>query len=153
EKITAVSEKTRDINEFVTDTLGVRAAEESAPAQNTVTWHDPCHLKKNLGIYKQPRTILAAAGGLRFIEMKEPDRCCGMGGSFNLEHYELSKKIGQKKLKDISDTGADYVATGCPACMLQIIDLLSHAGHNAEVKHAIELYAGALDKRSEKKSR
>jgi len=76
--------------------------------------------------------------------MKEPERCCGMGGSFNLQHYDISKKIGGKKLSCIAATGADTVATGCPACMLQITDLLSHAGLSVSVRHPVEIYAEAI---------
>jgi hypothetical protein len=36
------------------------------------------------------------------------------------------------------------VATGCPACMLQITDMLSRAGMRVKVKHAVEIYAEAL---------
>jgi glycolate oxidase iron-sulfur subunit len=36
------------------------------------------------------------------------------------------------------------VATGCPACMLQITDMLSQAGDRIRVKHAVEIYAEAL---------
>lgn len=143
EKVIAVSEKTRDISELLVDVLGVvPAAPASSP--RTITYHDPCHLRKSLGIFRQPRAVLAAAGDIELTEMREPERCCGMGGSFNLQHYDISQKIGQKKLYAIIETGAETVATGCPACMLQITDLLSHAGHNVAVKHPVELYAESL---------
>ena len=38
------------------------------------------------------------------------------------------------------------VATGCPACMLQITDMLSQAGLRVQVKHAVEIYAESLKK-------
>jgi glycolate oxidase iron-sulfur subunit len=141
-QIPGIVEKTRDINAFLVDVMGVQAKESAG--SETVTYHDPCHLKKSLGIAKQPRTILAASGSLQLSEMSDADRCCGMGGSFNLAHYELSKKIGAKKRDAILATGADTVATGCPACMLQIIDLLSHAQSKIRVCHPIEVYAQSL---------
>ncbi|MBS3731500.1 MAG: (Fe-S)-binding protein, partial [Desulfobacterales bacterium] len=147
EKVLAASEKTRDINELLVDVLGVQAPAAPASGAKSLTYHDPCHLKKSLGISRQPRTVLAAAGDVNFAEMREPDRCCGMGGSFNLQHYGLSDKIGQKKLAAILETGADTVATGCPACMLQLTDLLSRGGHALAVKHPVEVYAEALQQR------
>ncbi len=143
-KILEISAKTRDISEFLTAEAGIHKAEGLRERVKTVTYHDPCHLKKSLGVDSQPRAILNSLKGWRFAEMKEADRCCGMGGSFNLEHYELSMRIGQKKLERIIESGADAVATGCPACMLQIADLLSHAGCRIEVKHTVELYAEEL---------
>jgi glycolate oxidase iron-sulfur subunit len=50
-----------------------------------------------------------------------------MGGSFNLQYYELSAKIGAKKRDQIVSTQASVLATGCPACMMQISDTLSRA--------------------------
>ncbi|MCF8111395.1 MAG: (Fe-S)-binding protein [Desulfobacteraceae bacterium] len=144
QKAISVSEKTLDINEFLADIIGVRPGRGRASKMKTVTWHDPCHLKKSLGIEKQPRTVLAAGENARLVEMRESDSCCGMGGSFNLEHYEVSKNIGQRKLDSIIETGAEVVATGCPACMLQIADLVSRSGHSINVKHSIQIYAEAL---------
>ena len=76
--------------------------------------------------------------------MAEADRCCGCGGSFTLFHYDLSKEIGQRKRDNIVRTGATAVATGCPACMLQLSDMLSQNKDEVLVKHPIEIYAETL---------
>ena len=68
-----------------------------------------------------------------------------MGGSFNLQYYDISKGIGMKKAAQIKDTGANVLATGCPACMIQISDMLSQAGAKIAVRHPVELLAQALD--------
>ena len=78
------------------------------------------------------------------VEMKEADRCCGCGGSFTLSHYDLSRKIGQRKRDNIVASGAEVVATGCPACMIQLSDMLAHNGDSVTVKHTIEIYADSL---------
>ena len=49
--------------------------------------------------------------------MEGADTCCGSGGSFTLQHYDLSKRIGRRKRDTIVATGAKVVATSCPACM------------------------------------
>ena len=41
-------------------------------------------------------------------------------------------------------SGAEVVATACPACMLQLTDLLSKGGDPVRVKHVIELFAERL---------
>ena len=78
--------------------------------------------------------------------MPESDWCCGCGGSFTLQHYETSAAIGQRKRDNIAASQCRVVATGCPACMLQITDMLSQAGMRVQVKHAVEIYAEALKK-------
>ncbi|MFP4658128.1 MAG: (Fe-S)-binding protein, partial [Desulfonatronovibrionaceae bacterium] len=92
ESILALADKTLDITEFLADKLSAGPKEEKRAQSRVVTYHDPCHLKKSLGIKNQPREILQAASGCIFREMPGADSCCGMGGSFNLEHYPLSQQ-------------------------------------------------------------
>jgi glycolate oxidase iron-sulfur subunit len=148
-KLTALSEKTMDINQFLVDQVGVEPLEGffEASEKEIVTYHDPCHLKKSLGVADQPRQVIRAAG-CRLKEMTGSDKCCGMGGSFNIYHYDLSSSIGILKEKNIEATGCTTVSTGCPACMMQISDMLGKAGSPVKVRHPMELYARALNKKT-----
>ena len=144
-KINTISEKTMDINQFLVSKIGL----EMETAKNNkdailVTYHDPCHLKKSLGVSFEPRAIINSNKNYRLTEMAEPDHCCGMGGTFNLEHYDLSNRIGKRKLENIKATGCKVVATGCPACMMQILDMISKSKKSVAVKHPVEIYAEAL---------
>ncbi len=151
EQVRHLSDKTLDISQYLVDVAGLAPLPETAALQSTeddpriVTYHDPCHLAKSLGVRQQPRTLLNACSGYTFKEMTEPDRCCGMGGSFNLYHYDLSEKIGTVKAGQIADTGCHTLATSCPACMMQISDMLSKADKKIFIKHPIELYTEGLD--------
>lgn len=142
-QIEMLAGKAMDINAFIVDKLGVSVVEPSVGAKK-VTIHDPCHLKKSLGVSGQVRTVLKANPNLDVVEMSGSDVCCGCGGSFNLQHYSVSTKIGKKKRDSIAATGADIVAAGCPACMMQIADMMSQAGDRIAVKHPVELYAQTL---------
>ena len=84
------------------------------------------------------------AAGERFQEMTEAGTCCGCGGTFNVHHYEMSKKIGNRKADNIINSGASTVATSCPACMMQMTDMLSRRNKGVGVKHVVELYADSL---------
>jgi glycolate oxidase iron-sulfur subunit len=134
-----------DINQFLVKETHLRPLTNSTGTARTVTYHDPCHLKKSLKVFNEPRAVIEATPGCKLTEMAEPDWCCGMGGSFNLQYYDISKGIGMKKAAQIKDTGANMLATGCPACMIQISDMLSQAGAKIAVRHPIELLAQALD--------
>lgn len=142
DRIAALSAKVMDINQFLVDVLKVAHPVEGHGTK--VTYHDPCHLKKSLKVSEQPRALLKTNPNVEFVEMAEPDRCCGSGGSFNLQHYELSKEIGTRKRDNIVASGASVVTTGCPACMMQISDMLSQHQDRIAVKHVIEVYAETL---------
>ncbi|THB78697.1 MAG: (Fe-S)-binding protein [Desulfobacteraceae bacterium] len=144
QQIASVAERTVDINWLLLHCTGMNQQDDPDDSlQGCVTYHDPCHLKKSLGISSAPRQVIRAAG-YRLREMEAPDTCCGMGGSFNLSYYDISKEIGLKKGENIADTGCDIVATSCPACMMQISDVMASLEHNVQVRHPVELLAQKL---------
>ena len=143
-EVLAMAGKTMDISQFLVDKVGVMA-QDAPTGGRRVTYHDPCHLVKSLGVKTQPRTLLKANREYNFVEMAEADRCCGNGGTFNLHHYEVSKKIGKRKRDNVVAAKADVVATSCPACMMQLTDMLSQSGDRIPVRHAVEIYAETLD--------
>jgi glycolate oxidase iron-sulfur subunit len=150
QRVAQLAEKTLDISQFLVTKLGIAGGKRQAEALRgqalkTVTVHDPCHLKKGLGVFREPRALIEATDGYRIVEMAEADACCGMGGSFNLQYYEISSGIGRLKRENIRATGCSQVATGCPACMLQISEALSKAGDRIAVRHPVEIYAEAID--------
>jgi glycolate oxidase iron-sulfur subunit len=135
------SSKVKDINEFIVDILKppAEAFKTNLPEGTKITWHDPCHLVRHQNISVQPRQIMKSLDGVEFVEMREADRCCGMGGSFNVQYYDLSKKIADVKMSAIADTGADFVVTSCPGCMIQLIDNTLQKKMPQRVKHIMEL--------------
>ena len=143
-----LAQKTMDISQFLVNKVGLKPVAGKTGSKRVVTYHDPCHLKKGLKVFSEPRAVIQAAPGYQLKEMAQPDWCCGMGGSFNLQYYDISKGIGEKKAAQIKATGADILATGCPACMIQISDMLSRAGAGIAVRHPIELLAEELDEHS-----
>ncbi|QTA82119.1 Lactate dehydrogenase, subunit beta [Desulfonema limicola] len=143
--IKKISDKTMDINDFLVSVIKVNP-ENQAPEKNRIpiTYHDPCHLKKSLKVAAQPRALIKANSRYELKEMLDSDWCCGMGGSFNLQYYDISSKIGNRKRDNIVSTGCKTVATGCPACMLQISDMLSKNRDQIAVRHPIEIYLESL---------
>lgn len=136
--------KTMDVNAFLVDVLKVEASASSGGNTTKVTYHDSCHLKKSLGVVSQPRAVIGLNPRYELVEMAEADRCCGCGGSFNLFHYDISRDIGQRKRDNVVQSKAQIVATGCPACMMQLEDALSQNKDSVQVKHTVELYAESL---------
>ena len=116
------------------------AKRESAFNQGNikVTWHDPCHLNRELGIKMEPRELLKSIPQVELVEMADPSRCCGLGGSFNLTQYDLSLKIAERKMEDVRATGAEIVVTSCTGCILQLKDAVHQKGMNVEVLHLVE---------------
>jgi glycolate oxidase iron-sulfur subunit len=133
----------KDITEFLVDILQPPpSAYTVIPEINgkKVTWHDPCHLSRYLGVVKQPRRIMRSIPDIEYIEMPHADACCGMAGTFGLNAYDLSRKIADRKAEDINATGADIVVTACPGCRIQLTDLVLRHAMPQRVMHIMELF-------------
>jgi glycolate oxidase iron-sulfur subunit len=135
--------KIKDITEFLVDVLQLPPSAYRVVADfkgKRITWHEPCHLGRYLGVEEQPRQILKSLPDIEYIEMPNADRCCGMAGTFSIYFYDLAKKIADKKIADIKSTGADIVVTDCPGCQIQLIDSLIRHGMPQKVMHIMELF-------------
>ncbi|MBI5968278.1 MAG: (Fe-S)-binding protein [Deltaproteobacteria bacterium] len=134
------SSKVTDASQFLGQFLGqMTISGGQGRKAKRVTYHDPCHLRRKLGIFKEPRSFLKALPGLEYVEMREANRCCGQGGSFNIANYDLSLKILERKIQAIEHSDADVVATACSGCLLQIMDGLHQQGLKKEVRHLVEI--------------
>lgn len=136
-----LSAKVVDFSSLVAKLVGERRLTLKPGQQlGRITYHDSCHLKRTLKVYREPRELLAKAG-YELVEMAEADMCCGMGGSYSLKLPEISAPILQRKLKNLRDTGAAIAAMDCPGCAMQIRGGLDKAGAAIQVRHTAELLA------------
>lgn len=79
-----------------------------------VTFHKPCHLENDAFLIP----LLNKCESVEYVEMKDYDECCGFAGAFAVKNPKLSRKISKQKAENAIATGADYVLTSCPACVL-----------------------------------
>jgi glycolate oxidase iron-sulfur subunit len=138
----AFEKKIKEINELIFDVLKIKPEDLTLKKEfngKTATWHDPCHLVRYQNIKDQPRAILKGLKGLNYAEMPNADLCCGMGGSFSVVHYDITKKIGAKKMDGVKATGADIVVTACPGCMMSLADSVYQNNMPQKVYHILEL--------------
>jgi Fe-S oxidoreductase len=114
-----------------------------------VTYHDPCNFGRSCGITEEPRAILQASCA-DFREMY-PNRgenwCCGGGGGLSAmdDIKDFRMKIsGTKKMEQIRETGAKYVATACSNCKRQLTQLMEHHGEQIEVGGVHDMLSRAI---------
>lgn len=93
---------------------------EPGNLEETVTYHDPCDLGRNSGIYDEPRELLQAIEGLSFVEMphrREMADCCGGGGNLAAVDKELSQGIALQRVREAAATGATILTSACQQCV------------------------------------
>jgi len=137
----AFSGKVRDLSEFL-------VARPLPPAvgqfPHTVTYHEPCQLAHGQKIRKEPRRLLQAVPGLRLLEMRESDRCCGGAGSYTLLQPRVSDLLLERKLRNAAETGAEMIVTSNPPCLLQIGMGLRRTGRPQRLVHLVEVLETAF---------
>jgi glycolate oxidase iron-sulfur subunit len=110
-----------------------------------VTYHDPCHAVRGQGICRENREILKQIQGIEFRELPEADWCCGGAGAYALTHYDLSMKVLDRKMENLASTGADFLVTSCPACMIQLAHGVRRKGlKKTTVCHISQVVSGAM---------
>jgi Fe-S oxidoreductase len=124
------------------------AGQRSDSQKRAVTYHDPCHLARGLGIREAPRALLRSLKSWQFREMDKADQCCGLGGSFRLSNPEIAAKVLSEKLEAVEQSGAQAVVTGCMGCWMHLQEGICNAGLDVEVLHPAEILKREQDEDS-----
>lgn len=137
----AVAKRVQHISEFVAKSAVHPPTSVGQVGTKKVTYHSSCHLRA-AGVTKEPRQVLATLPGVEFVEMQDADRCAGGAGTYLVKDYDTSQKIFDRKRRAIDESGAEVVATSCPACMIQLKNGLRG---KADVKHVAQILQEAYE--------
>ncbi len=138
-KAEELGSKSFDFCKLFYDLGGLAEAGDDTPI--TITYHDSCHLKRELGVFEEQRELLRKTNGINLVEMVESDVCCGFGGTYSIKLPEVATPILQRKIAHIKDTGASLVAVDCPGCLMQIRGGMDANDLPIEVKHTAVIIA------------
>ena len=141
ERASAFAEKVKDVTEFIQE-LGPVA--ERNPLPVAAAYHDACHLAHAQGVRKQPRQTLKQIPGMEVREIKEAEICCGSAGIYNMVEPEPATELGDRKAKNVLNTGARMIVTSNPGCMLQIQASLKRMGHSMPMAHPMEVLDASI---------
>jgi len=139
----AFSAKCHELVSFLVDVMGVQNVE--AAHAGSVTYHDSCSGLRELGIRDQPRRLLSTVSGLDLKEMKDPDVCCGFGGTFCVKYPDISNRIVEEKTANIRASGAETLLAGDLGCLMNMAGKLERQGADVKVRHVAEVLAGMDD--------
>ena len=92
-------------------------------AGGKVFYHDPCHLTRGAGMFKEPRDLLERVPG---TQLMNPDPqgsgCCGFGGGVRLNHPTESIKASCLEHEQVASEGGDIIITNCAGCRQNLIE-------------------------------
>ncbi|MBL9008851.1 MAG: (Fe-S)-binding protein [Myxococcales bacterium] len=85
-----------------------------------LSYHDPCHLGRRLGIYEPPRQLLRRIAG-RVCELphhREESRCCGAGGLLPRTERALAGAMARDRVAELAESEQPLapLVSACPGC-------------------------------------
>ncbi len=110
------------ISQVLSEKIKKGGYKPKAGGTGKITFHDPCHLGRQMGVYEEPREIIKALGyDIEEMELnRQESYCCGGGGGVKSNEPELANRIAQDRANQAKATGADCLATCCPLCYLNL---------------------------------
>ena len=107
-----------------------------------VTYHDPCHLGRHIGLYEPPREVYKQIPGIEFVEMnknRENAWCCGAGGGVKIGYPDWAVEISKERLEAAKETGATVLSSTCPFCRTNLSDANEKFNMGFEIIDLIEI--------------
>ncbi|QDX20294.1 (Fe-S)-binding protein [Pandoraea pnomenusa] len=127
ERVATVRANTYELTEFLHDILQVRDF-PWANFPHTVGLHNSCSAIRHLHAasaseipgepWSKARTLLEGVPGIRFAAPRRPDECCGFGGTFSVSEQAVSVKMGEDKVRDHFDAGAQFIVSADMSCLM-----------------------------------
>jgi L-lactate dehydrogenase complex protein LldE len=137
-----VTKSIYEFSEFLVNVLGV--VDLGARLRAKVTYHDACHLLRELNVRDAPRHLIQHIRDVEFVESDNSDVCCGFGGTFSVKYPEISAAMAEEKIQYLQKSGAEYIIANDTSCLMQIAGMLSRKKISIRTVHLAELLGGCL---------
>ncbi|HVA80384.1 MAG TPA: (Fe-S)-binding protein [Candidatus Binataceae bacterium] len=139
ERAAAVRPWIYEFSQFIVGVMKVKYV--GARFERAVAYHPSCHLMRELRVREEPMALLSAVNGIRLVEVRDREECCGFGGLFSVKFPHISGAMLEDKLARIRESGAQVVVANDCGCLMQIGGGLRRAGAGIEVRHLVEILA------------
>ncbi len=139
EKAKEFAAQVKDVQEFLMEAGLTAKLSPLTDSELTMVYQDACHLLHGQKISLQPRQLLRKIPGVKLREPIDAALCCGSAGVYNMLQPEVADELGQQKVDNLLNTGAELIASPNPGCSLQIKKHLSLKGKEIKLMHPMEL--------------
>ena len=139
ERALQLSGRVYEFSQFLVHVLGV--TDVGASFQGRVTYHDSCHLLRELGVASEPRQLIDKVRGVELVEMQGSEECCGFGGAFSVKYADISGAILEDKLRHVAESGAEVLVASDSGCLMHMAGAMSRRDMPVRTMHLAELLA------------
>ncbi|MFM0505717.1 (Fe-S)-binding protein [Paraburkholderia caffeinilytica] len=152
DEVSKVRANAYELVEFLHDVVGAREF-PWAEFPHRVGLHNSCsalrHLKEAsvseiaAPPFSKPRALLEGVKGIEFVKPSRPDECCGFGGTFSVTEEPVSVRMGQDKVRDHLNAGAEYIVSGDMSCLMHQQGCAERMKADARFIHIAQILNGA----------
>lgn len=135
-----IQRRTLEFTEFITDILEVEKI-EGAKLEGLATYHDACTAIRDCGVKTAPRTLLSHVEGLKLLEMKEVETCCGAGVSFGNHFQAISVGMAEQKIDHANATQAQYLISTDATCLMHLEGYIKKNRKKIKALHIVDVLA------------
>jgi L-lactate dehydrogenase complex protein LldE len=128
-----------EFSQFLVNVMKVKYV--GARFERTAVYHPACHLTRELRVVDEPRALLAAVQGLKMVDFRNPEECCGFGGLFSVKLPHISAAMVEDKIVRIRESGAEAIIANDCGCLMQIGGGLHRAGDKVATRHLAQILA------------
>lgn len=142
-----LKKKTFELCEFLTDVLEIKRLEGRFP--HRVGVHQSCHGLRELELaraselmqpaYSKVTSLLEHLDGIELVELNRADECCGFGGTFAVAEEAVSCMMGNDRIADHQQAGAEIMTGGDMSCLMHLEGLIRRQGKPLRVMHIAEI--------------
>ena len=115
------------------------AAAKPAGARLRIGLQDSCHLRNGMGVWREPRELLASIG--EYVELPSAATCCGAAGSYSVVRPKDSARVLDPHLDEIAAADLDVIAVVNAGCYRQLEQGIKRRKLRTRVVHIAELLA------------
>ena len=132
-----------EFSDFMVNVLKI--TDLGARLNGIATYHDSCSALREYGIKREPRVLLEKVRGLEMREMKDVETCCGFGGSFATKFEPISVGMGEQKMENVLETGAEFLISTDTSCLMHLESYAKKQGKKMKMMHLVDVLASGWD--------
>lgn len=150
EKYNATRKKTYELTQFLTQVLKIESLDVSFPYR--VGLHNSCHGLRELRLgsssermvsrFSLARDLLSLVKDIELVDLERVDECCGFGGTFAVTEEAVSCMMGNDRIHDHEQAGAQVITAGDMSCLMHLDGLLRRQRKPIAVMHLAQILAG-----------
>lgn len=132
-----------EFSDFLVNVLKI--SDLGARLEGIATYHDSCAGLREYGIKREPRILLEKVKGLKIVEMKDVETCCGFGGTFAAKFEPISIGMAEQKVENAVSTGAKYIISTDMSCLMHLEGYLQKQNKELKVMHLVDVLVNGID--------